>query len=189
MNKEDTSRPLVGWRYHLRTPPEPCGSPFRSWANIIMTPDGYFAAVSDYANCAFHWGAHGMEEPKDFRFFWLKMWNEQHYFCSKMGKQDYFDKEETVKDLREKLLTWRREGTLSKEGFVTERDLLKELEEGEITHIEWCRQTDISDAWDEIEMAFEPDLAGLARIFLPLLADAIRAELEAEGKLAPRVAA
>jgi len=71
-----TPAPVVAWSYTLRT--EGGG-----WlAQVVLTSDGMFSAVSDWGNFSYAWRAFGQKEGRDFRDFILALGVD--YFGQKM---------------------------------------------------------------------------------------------------------
>lgn len=172
-------KPLIGWHYSLRHQSNE-QYPYRSWAEVVMLPNGYMSFVSDFANGAFVWSAHGHRAPQDFRHFWLGMAREVHYFCSKHGRQTHFNLDETVKSVKARIIDLRRHGRFTCVEAREEWERMLLLESGDLSRDAWCGESDISDAYEEFDMDYEPDLRSFAELFLPLLRDAIQQDLQSE---------
>ena len=160
------------WRYYLREP----GDGYTGWAEVVLGSNGFFATVSDYGNYAFGWRHHGMA---DFRQFWLR--KSPSYVCSKLGKNDHYEAERTEADIKELIDAYERDKTWDEERVQEERDLLQSLSDNEITIDDWMRDTEIGDAWEIPVYDYPPGLQGFVKNILPLLAEAVRVDLEAEG--------
>jgi hypothetical protein len=163
-------------RYSLIHRPDP-NSPWRSWAEAVIGADGFFAVVSDYGSWAHGWWHHG---EKDARMFWLSMPREVDYFCSKIVKRDHFNTDGTIQFIKEQIIDRRRYGGFTAEEAREEWDWADDISDEESFN-SWMCHTSFDAPYEFAKMEYPPDIREFASIFLPLLADAVRVELEAEG--------
>lgn len=114
------------------------------WAVIHVDSKGFFAVVSDYGNYAYHWTAF----EGSFAHFLARL--DPWYLCSKLSPERQYDSKDTLQAVKEHILQYRREGTLSKEQARSEWDLLKEF--GDLEHKDgfgaWCQETKIDCAFE-----------------------------------------
>ena len=89
-----------------------------------------------------------------------------------------------MKHIMQAVIERRRTGHWKAELAREEFDLIKQLDEGDISLDDWQRETRIEDAWDYISYEFPSQVQHFAARILPLLADAIDAELAAEATAA-----
>lgn len=178
------SAPVTVWRYVLKSK--------SGWAVVLMDSTGIFSAVSDWGNFGHWWSAHG---HKDFREFFIgkdfAKWPD--YAAGKLQKGRVYDEEKTFQRIRERILRWRREGYLSKEKARREWDHFVEvvcgqhcMEWADVSSISqedfrtWHDGTRLSDASECAIYGNDPQAVSFVQTILPLLAEAIQAELAAE---------
>ncbi|QRK06029.1 hypothetical protein JQX13_38780 [Archangium violaceum] len=178
------STPVTVWRYVLRSK--------HGWAVILMDSTGVFSAVSDWGNFGHWWSHHG---HKDFREFFLgKDFARWPSYCAgKFRPEQVYDEEKTFQGIRRRILEWRRDGSLSKEEARREWDHFVEVACGQhfmewkdVNSIskedfhEWYDGTGMPDASECAYYGDDPQAVGFVQNILPLLAQAIEAELAAE---------
>lgn len=178
------STPITVWRYVLRSK--------RGWAVILMDSTGIFSAVSGWGNFGHWWSHHGHD---DFRKFFLGKDFAQYpsYCAGKFRPATVYEEEKTFQGIRRRILEWRREGSLSKEEARKEWDHFVEVTCGQyfmkwkdVTSISeedfrtWYDGTSLSDAAECAYYGDDPQAVGFVQTILPLLAEAIQAELAAE---------
>jgi len=151
------------------------------WAIITLSTDGMFSAVSDYGDYAHLWTHHGM---KDFREFFTRPEDDWDYIVNKLSHgRKVYDGRETVLAIKRDILSSRRDGSLDRDEAREEWDLLEEhrseIESHQIGFHEWCKETNL-DTYEMSCWSYEGDLVAFGKKVLPRLAEAIRAELEAE---------
>ncbi|RKG68674.1 hypothetical protein D7V80_11800 [Corallococcus sp. CA054B] len=173
------AEPLV-YQYRLRTEKG-------AWlADVILRSDGFFATVSDWGNYAFRWTAPGRE----FRAFVVQLAGQGDYVCSKLETRDWWDGARTLKRIREHILTYRRDGTYSKEkaaeawqsladalGCWSGRDAKDCDEIGIDQFAVWCHDTELEMPYEFASYDYPPDVRGFCENVMPALATAIREEL------------
>ena len=153
-----------------------------TWAIVVLdTSIGFFSAVSDYGNYAYIWSAPGEE----FRKFLINC--DEHYFWSKMmhmrNHTHVWDDEKTEQNVRKELDRLVAEDSITKESA----DLAFDEYQGNVDNSEglllWIEEWNLRD-FDYMEGIIEtkpdPTSWGFATKFLPLIKDALRAELEKE---------
>jgi hypothetical protein len=171
------------YQYRLRT------TNGRWAADVILRSDGYFSTVSDRGGYAYWWGSPGME----FRAFVAQLERQSDYVCSKLGRHDWYDAERTLRAIKQHILTYRREGSMTKQAARKEWEVLAEAcgcystkELRDITEMDllqfhrWYESTSIGDASEFARHDYKPDVRGFCEHVMPLLAEAIRAELAQE---------
>lgn len=162
-------------------------------ADVILRSDGFFSTVSDWGNYAFRWTHPGME----FRAFVAQLEGQDDYVCSKLAKRDWWDGEQTLKNIKHRITSGRRDGWLTKARAEEEWGHLIDAcatfwSEGlngvrEMDHLQFSRfydKTSLDDAGELASYDYPPDVRGFCREVMPRLAAAIRAELTAEAALA-----
>lgn len=158
-------------------------------ADVIMRSDGYFSTVSDYGNYAYWWGSPGME----FRRFVAQLERQTDYVCSKLSRRsDWYDASGTLKAIKQHILTYRREGSMTKsraaDEWATLRDVcgggsLRDVHEiGLYEFHQWYERTKIGDAAEFARYDYRPEVRGFCERVMPLLAAAIREELAKESR-------
>ncbi|MEV2908670.1 hypothetical protein ABNF65_08405 [Paenibacillus larvae] len=105
------------WRYDI--PP----IDGEGWGTFLLDEKGMFAAVTDYGNCAYQWTQSGCI---DFRHFFAKERTNWGYFLPKLFyKLKEYDGDETLKRVKEDIISCRRDGTFTREKARQEWDLLE----------------------------------------------------------------
>jgi hypothetical protein len=179
------STPVTLRRYVVR-------GPNRGWAIVVLGSDGYFSALSDWGGYAYMWTHHG---HTDFREFFLKKDFAKHpdYMAEKLGRRRVYDGVQTFQGIARRILSSRRSGYLSKEEARKEWNHFEEVaagqygmklrDGGELSQWDfrtWHDGTSLSDAGEAACHSHDPQAVGFVTNILPLLADAIQAELAAE---------
>lgn len=163
------------WRYSI----PPLNG--QGWGIFILDSTGMFAAVTDYGNCAFKWTHHGCN---DFREFIAKIQagRQNDYYIKKLfGHRDVFDGEETLKEIKRHILTYRYENQYTKEYARKEWDLLGDYyDESEFGFGRWLEETNISDAYEFAVYDYSASAKAFGSELLPRLAEVIRKELEGD---------
>jgi hypothetical protein len=161
--------------YELTVPKD---APF-GWARVVIGP-GYLMAVSDYAHLAANWGR--QPEGDDFRRHFAKPGGiSPDYFCEKTGQgRRYFDAEATVAHVRRQILEYRRQGYYGAEFARSEWGLIARMDAGDIQAEGWLAETQIGDAYEDLVYDYPPGVRAFAENVLPVLAEAVAAELAAE---------
>lgn len=170
------------WRYYL---PSIKGD---GWAEIVIASSGFFGAVSDYGDYAFAWRHTGCD---DVRKFFLKAPAEWSYFAGKLGhpsESRQYDGAATLKGIKERILSSRRDLGLTKEEARTEWDLLEAHEEleHESNFSAWYQETSLGDAAEHRDTRVSPQLEHFCKVTMGRLVERIKAELSAEAKKKPR---
>lgn len=161
------------------------------WARIWLTDDGCLSIMSDFGCFSYWWGDPGCE----FREFLTKCDNE--YLSGKLGGgEKAFDGERTIQVIREKILYYRRHGSISKEaariewnrarkadderGFEAWRDEV----ERELQYLrgrELDAQRDLfQDSWDFASYGPPWRLRGFMKYVWPLFMQQVKDELREE---------
>lgn len=172
------------WRHVLRSK--------HGWGVVLMDSTGIFSAVSAWGTFGHWWSHHG---HKDFREFFLeKDWARwPDYAAGKFRPQRVYDEEKTFRKIRRWILEGRREGSLSKAEARREWDHFVEVVCGQHImdwkHVDsismedfrtWYDGTGLSDASECAHYGEDPEAVGFVRTILPLLAEELRWDLEAE---------
>lgn len=148
-------------------------------ARVVICDDGYFSTVSDYGNYGFWWGAAG----DCFRSFLCRL--EPDYLCGKLAPETVYYGQETEKNIRRRILEWRRDGSLSRDDARREWDLIGEVD---IDRLEgftlWYQDTRLPDASELAEYGHSKQALAFCEVAWPVLCAALRAELAAEAKQA-----
>ncbi|GHG79835.1 hypothetical protein [Comamonas sp. JC664] len=169
------------YQYRLRTPAG-------AWlADVVMRSDGYFSTVSDWGNYAYRWPRPGGE----FRAFVARLGAD--YVCSTLGKRDWWDGTQTLRNIREHILEWRKDGSYTKAEAAEAYDSLaralgcwdrKEARDYNEIAIDqfsvWCHDTDVEMPYELGHYDYPPEVRGFCREVMPALASAIREQLAAE---------
>lgn len=161
-------------------------------ADVILRSDGFFATVSDWGNYAFRWTHPGEE----FRSFVAQLEGQHDYVCSKLARRDWYDGEQTLKNIKERITSGRRDGWLTKERAAKEWENLTDacatfFTDGmsgvrEIDLVQFHRfyeNTSLNDAGELASYDYPHDMRGFCREVMPVLAKAIREELATEPTL------
>ncbi len=174
------------WRYVL---PSVRGE---GWAIIVIGSDGFFAAVSDYDNYAYWWGAMGCADAREF-FLDNDYARYPDYLLSKLSQREWWDGAATVKKARELIEAvtrvarvpddhagpgWTRRRANEEYALLREHDNLDSRESFAL----WVNRTGLAyeDACGCATVAYPPMAMGFAKHIMPRLVAAIRAELAAE---------
>lgn len=159
-------------------------------ADVVMRSDGYFSTVSDYGNYAYWWGSPGME----FRRFVAKLEGQNDYVCSKLSRRgDWYDAAGTLKAIKQRILIYRRECSMTKADAAKEWETLaticnayphremRDVYEMDLHQFhQWYEQTGIGDAAEFARYDYRPEVRHFCERVMPLLAAAIREELAKE---------
>lgn len=153
------------------------------WAEIVLSSDGFFAAVSDWGNYAFIWRNPGVD---DFRKFFLRVPENWDYFAGKLAPEDTrgkeYDGEATLRAVKDEILEARKSGAWDAVHAREEWTLLSEYEDlaerGDFD--DWSRQTTIDRPWEYGRMRWDHHLKTFCTVTLARLAETIRAELARE---------
>jgi hypothetical protein len=161
----------VAWRYDLTS------INGEGWATVLLTSDGFFAAVTDYGNYAHMWPAHAL--TIGFREFICKV--EAGYLLTKIAYKEY-DGEATAAAIRKVIRESRKLGGLTKEQAREERILLEEHDEVSClaAYATWFNETKLEPGFDFTCDRWPAQAASFAEKTLPRLKAAIQAELEQE---------
>ncbi len=130
------------WFYTFNwTQPGADGKPYKAgWARVTMSDRGDFSAITDWENLAYGWWAHGMGAPKDFRWFWLDMFDEVYYFVSKFTSKQELDLNQSVIAIREYLMNLRNfEKTIHRDGFELAQQVSKLGDRQALSSHPWYR--------------------------------------------------
>lgn len=178
------SAPVTVWRYVLRARGD--------WAVVLMDSSGIFSAVSSWGAFGYYWPRHGHQDFREF-FLGKDVVTSPSYFAGKFRPELVYDEDRTFQRIRERILRSRREGDLSKEKAREEWDHFVEVACGQYaskwndTHSiseedfrTWYDGTSLHDAHECAFHGDHPDAVGFVQSFLPLLAEAIQAELVTE---------
>jgi hypothetical protein len=156
------------------------------WASVVIGSDGFFAACSSWGGYAYRWGAMGCADAREF-FLDKEYARYPDYILSKLcGARDVYDGDATCANVKRAIIEARRHGPRSAEWARREWDLLREhgnLESRE-DYALWYQETRIDDAYEHAAYVYPNQAQGFVRNVMPVLADAIRAELAAEKRVA-----
>lgn len=164
----------ITWRYDLPS------IKAEGWAIIMLTSDGFFAAVSDFGNYAFRWTSWGWTSwgPRDFREFMLGIGDD--YLLSKIASQVY-DGAATESAIRRDILSERRKRNMDRERAREEWDLLDVHDlSHEFGFYEWAGETSFDDAPSYACHRYDGDARSFAEKTMPRLREAIRAQMAAD---------
>lgn len=161
----------VIWRYDL-----PNEDDWGGWALLVLSADGFFAAVSDYGNYAFRWTNFG---SRDFRLFITQV-NPDYVYSKLSHTMDVVDGAATASRIREEIESLTRSGALSQDDRLEELQLLEEFEESPSVDL-WLSSTSLQEAWDLVETKPEPQCWAFCTRVLPRLQARLRDELASEG--------
>ncbi len=153
------------------------------WAEVVLTEDGFFAAVSDYGNYAYHWTSMGVG---DLRLFLLDC--DGDYIRRKLDPSMVFNAERTVKNCRNVVGAAYRHagnprGTMDKEAVQDALESLKDVD-SEYDFVHWLDDyARFFDDYYDLESRRPPDeIMYFVKLVLPRLQEAIRSELSEEEK-------
>lgn len=150
------------------------------WMRAWLTSDGCISIVSDYGNFGYWFGAPGGE----FRRFLTQC--DDHYLGTKFsdGHREYKG-EETLRRVKERILSHRREGDLSREEARTEWDLLDQFDrlEHEQHFTRWYDQTELSDASEFYCTGISSQIEWFLKRLWPFFVKALEVELAAEAAI------
>ena len=161
----------VIWRYDL-----PDEDSWGGWALLVLSADGFFAAVSDYGNYAFRWTQFG---PQDFRRFIAQV-NPDYVYSKLSHTKDVVDSAMTASRIRGEIESLTLSGHLSQDVRLEEIQLLEEFEEQPSVEV-WLSSTSLQEAWYLIETKPEPQCWAFCTRVLPRLQARLREELANEG--------
>lgn len=164
------------WRYALPTVKG------EGWGIFLLDSTGMFAAFTDYGNYCYKWTHHG---KADFRIFLLGIEKSASYVCEKLGgRRDRFMPKETVQNIKERVIEYRRDGSLTKERAREEWDLVESIDFDDPRGMyDWVNDSKLSEAYEYLVYDFDADLKCFVKNLLPRLSRAIEADLIAEGVL------
>lgn len=161
-------------RYDLRIPSE------RTWA--IFTIDergGLFNCHSDYGDYNYSWSNHGCPSFKHFIIQGLAA--DPHYFLSKVSHSDWYDQQKTVDEMRKQIIESRKQNDCTKAQARAAWDAVDENQDescetliNSITGEAWKA---LPEPWYCIRNDYPPAARQFAEKFMPLFAEALKAEL------------
>lgn len=169
------SEPKLRW-YYLPA----VGAWGDGYAMIVLGDNGYFSAISDYGNYAYFWSHHG---KKDFREFFSDRDEDWSYMLSKLCPKPWpYDGAESVKSIKERILSCRRERAWDAVRARTEWERITDcnVEESEFGFYEWCQSTTMEDASECGEHSAPSQAVHFCKVTLKRFAKVLRAELFAE---------
>ncbi len=171
---------VTTYRYHL--PPLP--KFHDSWSIVFVDSTGCVAVCSDHGDWCYRWNVQHCGHS-DFREFLLGA--DWHYIANKLGggrreELRVYDGEETRKRIQRYICETRRERDLSKAQARHEWELADSSveDDGEVGFNRWLEDTRLEEAYEFAAYRMSRGLEHWAKISLPRLQDAIRAELENE---------
>lgn len=155
------------------------------WGRFWLTDDGCLTILSDYGNYGYWWSNTGGE----IREFLIGC--DDGYLMRKLaaGERE-FNGRSTVRAIRELIISWRRDGSLSKERAREEWSLLDRY--SDMNHPdefrEWAGRTEFGDAWEFAAYEIPCQLQQFMERLWPGFIQQMSAELEAEKQpMAPPV--
>ena len=179
--------PVTLWRYDVARE-----NPGDSWAEVVLSSNGFFATVSDYGNYAFAWRHFG---PEDFRAFFIGL--DAAYVhgkitgCSGRARHVY-DPDESLRAIKGIIIRQRRHNQITREAARDAWDELEEygwlVEAGEWT--EWAMHSkgsadleiNVHDLYEEAYYTKpEPESWAFVTKLLPRIQERVRAELTGAG--------
>jgi hypothetical protein len=150
------------------------------YAMIVLGDNGYFSAISDYGSYAYFWPYHGM---KDFREFFAKRDEDWSYMLGKLCPKPWpYDGAESVKTIKERILTARRQRYWDRVRARMEWERVTDcnVEESIIAFHDWYLSTTMEDAAECCEHSAPPQAVHFCKVTLARFSKVIRAELAAE---------
>lgn len=166
------------WRYSL--PPQ---DGLSGWGIFLLDSTGMFAAVTDYGNYAYKWTHHGED---DFRNFVIDVAHSPEYVVENLcqGRSKEYCGKKTFEVIKEYILEYQRNGTLTKETAKKEWALLHDEDYEELYYREnfhdWYQKTSIDCASEFSVYDYSNQAYSMAEKLLPRLAEVIKSELAAE---------
>jgi hypothetical protein len=151
------------------------------WARIWITDDGCFTCITDYGNYGYWWGA----VEGEFRAFLIGC--DDCYLGGKLaGGQREFDAEHTRKIVRERILSYRKQGYLGPHVARYEWNRAAQIDD-EGGWREWCARTHNPelgnlwrDAWELASYSYPSRVRGFLKNIWPVFVEQLKQELLAE---------
>lgn len=170
------------WYYYVEAKLSP-DSKWSTYGHFMLAENGMFAYVGDFGNYAYKWPVAGFHQS-DFRKEVLR--KEGEYVLRKIfsERQKEYSPEQTLKRVKEHILTCRRDGSYSKEFAREEWDSLQLYENLDSSHnfSLWWNVTQIEDPGELFVRDYPESAKEMIEKHFPLLKAAIAKELEAEHK-------
>ena len=150
------------------------------WATIVLGPDGFFAADSDFGGYAYSWP---WNEPGDFREMFLSF--DGDYILRKIARTEY-DGEATAKAIRKRICELRRNCDLSRADARDEWELLKAAGDvySEHDYVRWYEETVLELDSEFTRERYPVHAERFVNEIIPRLREMLRAELAAEKQAA-----
>lgn len=154
------SKDVKLWRYTARAGWD--------WAIALVTSAGELAIISDFGNYAFAWRSFG----ECFRSFLCQV--DNCYLTGKLcnGRTEY-DEDRTQQLIREHILSYRRDRSLSREEARCEWELSSDLGSFDA----WYMQTSLTDAHEFYVATTSQQLMAFVEQLWPEIVKAMRADL------------
>lgn len=146
-----------------------------AWCRLLWQATGQVIILSDYGHWAHWWGHRG--EGVSVPEFLVSL--DRDYMGKKMMGQSLleFDLKSTVQTIREAIICYRKTDDLSKIAAADEWELVKSLEDGDLSFELWCHESSLTDGYEyrRTEVCNTWDCFW-HRLWLPLVVPALRAE-------------
>jgi len=170
---------VVTWRYVLPSLPEGRDS----WSIVFVDSTGCVAVLSDYGDWCYRWVTKhcGFD---DFRKFLAQA--ETDYVARKLGggrrgDLEVYDGHATAKNIRERICSYRRDGTFSREKARHEWNLVgSDVEDNTIGFHDWYMHTSFDCSYEFAIYRMSESLKHWATVSFPRLQELLRAELASE---------
>ena len=161
------------WRYQL---PSNRGE---GWAIAFLDSIGVFTVVSDWGDYGYRWPQNGWGQG-DFREFLVEC--DADYVRRKIATKKVYDGDDTLRSVKDAILSARRGRTWSRHKARNEWDSLEDhgnLDAPENFAV-WLEHTSLDEAYEFSCYGPDPHAVEFMRNVWPRLRQAIRAELESE---------
>ena len=146
------------------------------WGIFVIDSEGFFSVVSDYGNYAFLWTHPG----KPFEQFLMGL--SKDYLAGKLSQsgggpagRTEFKGEETLRRVKECLLTCRRKEAISRKDARDEWDLLKA--NNNFCHKddfeEWLKETSLDWPWDFASYGYPSEIEAFCDRLYPRFVEAL----------------
>lgn len=143
---------------------------------FLITHDGLVACNTYYGSYSYWWTSTGYD---DIRRFLLKIGTD--YLLGKFSPREVYDGEATEKNIRETICRCRREGALTKDEAREEWGRMMSVDiQSEFGFMEWCRDSEIGDAWELAVHRTAPQARAFADVVWPRFCLMLREEIAKE---------
>lgn len=155
------------------------------WAMFTIDEKaGLLGCHSSYGDYSYAWPNHGRET---FKHFLIEITRSPGYLLNKVSDRTYFDFDKTIDAWKERIVGWRKDGSITKEQARDAYDDICKVDEGspdyvlnQISDSEAINATCGGCVWEDFEcvMEYPHDAKVFVEQIMPMLAEVLKEEIE-----------